>query len=284
MAKFIYSAFADEADKMLSGQIRALKENGISLMEIRGVDGKSVADLTDGDVKNVRDTLSGEGIGLSALGSPYGKYPIDQPFEKHLDAFRRGLDIARALGADRVRMFSFYLPEGDKPENWRNKVIDQLNVMLDLADEAGVKLCHENERGIYGESGLCCLDLMQTLGDRMGCVFDPANFICGGFWPWEAFEKLEKYITYMHIKDAVMANRAIVPTGKGDGRVKDILAALNRRSGDMILTVEPHLTVFDGLKGLQKESLTHEFVYPSARAAFDAAVGALKETVRDISC
>ena len=282
MARFVYSAFADEADKMLSGQLKALKENGIGLIELRGVDGKSVADLTDEDVKRVRSMLDGEGVALSALGSPYGKYPIDQPFEAHLSAFRRGLDIARALGTDRVRMFSFYLPEGSEPAAWRGKVIDQLSVMLDCAAEAGVTLCHENERGIYGESGACCLDLMKTLGDRMGCVFDPANFICGGFSPYEAFGELKPYITYLHIKDAVMSTRAIVPTGKGDGRVADILRAMKEKDGDVILTVEPHLTVFDGLKDLQKEKLTHEYVYPDARTAFDAAVNALKAVVETL--
>ena len=34
--------------------------------------------------------------------------------------------------------------------------------------------------------------------------------------------------------------------------------------------------MFEGLNALQSEALTHRFQYPSSRAAFKAAVGALK--------
>ena len=46
MAKFILSAFADEASPMLDEQIKALQEEEISLIELRGVDGKNVSGLT----------------------------------------------------------------------------------------------------------------------------------------------------------------------------------------------------------------------------------------------
>ena len=39
MARFILSAFADEASPSLDEQLQALKEEGISLIELRGVDG-----------------------------------------------------------------------------------------------------------------------------------------------------------------------------------------------------------------------------------------------------
>ena len=40
-------AFADEAASDRAGQIQALRENRISLLEIRGVDGVNIADLTE---------------------------------------------------------------------------------------------------------------------------------------------------------------------------------------------------------------------------------------------
>ena len=56
-----------------------------------------------------------------------------------------------------------------------------------------------------------------------------------------------------------------------------LLRALDGRGGEFMLTLEPHLTVFDGLAGLQDEKLRHAYHYPTAEAAFDAAVAALKE-------
>ena len=284
MAQYQLSAFADEASRMLSEQLEAMKNNGIALIEMRGVDGKSVADLTDDEAKEAKRKLDDAGAALSSLGSPYGKYPIEQPFEAHLDAFKRGLEITKILGANRIRMFSFFMPrEGDsKPADWRGKVIDQLGQMLDLADDAGIRLCHENEKGIYGDIDDRCVDLMEVYGDRMGCIFDPANFIQCGVKPIEAFPKLEKYITYMHIKDALLENGAVVPAGMGDGNVKDILDRLAARADNMTLTLEPHLTVFDGLKALQDEKLNHKFSYPDRLSAFNAAVSALKVILNDL--
>ncbi|MBQ0101198.1 MAG: hypothetical protein KBT31_00180 [Firmicutes bacterium] len=39
-------AFADEADNSIDGQIRAMKENGVGLLEIRGVDGANISAIS----------------------------------------------------------------------------------------------------------------------------------------------------------------------------------------------------------------------------------------------
>ncbi len=40
--RFRFAAFADEAANDLNGQIAAMQENGIELLEIRGVDGQNI--------------------------------------------------------------------------------------------------------------------------------------------------------------------------------------------------------------------------------------------------
>ena len=45
---------------------------------------------------------------------------------------------------------------------------------------------------------------------------------------------------------------------------------------DKVMTLEPHLTVFKGLSDLQGEALLHKYTYPDDRAAFAAAVEAIK--------
>ena len=52
------AAFADEASASLEGQIAAMQENDIAMLEIRGVDGKNIADLTLEEAKEER--LDGE--------------------------------------------------------------------------------------------------------------------------------------------------------------------------------------------------------------------------------
>ena len=65
--------------------------------------------------------------------------------------------------------------------------------------------------------------------------------------------------------------------GKGDGHVPEILRRY-RAQGGRVLTVEPHLAVFSGLDKLEsgEKSVVDAYAYPSQRAAFDAAVAALK--------
>lgn len=278
MAKFILSAFADEAGAALSEQLDALREERISLIELRNTDGKSCADLTLTEADEIKKRLDDAGVCLSSLGSPYGKAPVDEPFEGHLELFKRGLEICHKLGGKQIRMFSFYLPKDCDPMRWKDEVFRRLDKMLTLAESAGIRLMHENEKGIYGDVTSRCVELAETFSGRMGFIFDPANFIQCGTDTLEAWEKLHAHINYMHIKDALKADGAVVAAGHGDGHVAEILSRLNQeRNDEVILTVEPHLAVFDGLQNLQAETLVHHESYPSRRAAFHAACEALRE-------
>ena len=280
MAHFILSAFADEASPMLDEQIKALQEEGVSLIELRGVDGKNVSTLTLEEAAAVKKKLDAAGIRLSALGSPYGKASLGIAFDEHLALFKHGLELCKVLDTQRIRMFSFHPAEGVSPEDSREEVLRRLEIMVQLAKEAGVTLVHENEKGIYGDIAERNVDLLNVFGDSLGFAFDPANFIQCGVNTLEAYEQLHDRITYMHIKDAIMADGAVVCAGHGDGNVAEILRRLNaERAGEIILTVEPHLTVFKGLNDLQDEELKHHESYPDSRTAFHAAVTAIKDII-----
>ena len=62
-------AFADEASPLILGQIDAMKRNGISLLEIRGVDGINVSDLTPLQAMDLKKKLDASGISVSAGAS-----------------------------------------------------------------------------------------------------------------------------------------------------------------------------------------------------------------------
>ncbi len=80
----------------------------------------------------------------------------------------------------------------------------------------------------------------------------------------------------MHIKDALKAG-SVVPAGKGDGNLPVILKEFYELGGRN-LTIEPHLSIFKGLEGLEREgeqSNIGVFKYSSKEIAFDAAADAL---------
>ncbi|MBQ3078572.1 MAG: TIM barrel protein [Clostridia bacterium] len=282
MAKYVLSAFADEADNKLIGQIEALTKAGIAGVELRGVDGKNVKDLTLDEAKAVYEKLSEAGISVASMGSPFGKIMITDGFDEHLEQFKHALEICKVLHCDRMRMFSFFYPKGEDPAQYRGEVIDRLEKMLVLAEENGITLCHENEKGIYGDTAERCLDLINHFGGRLKCIFDPANFIQCGEKPIENYKLLKEHIFYMHIKDAMLDTGAVVPSGCGDGSIREILDDLSARADGLVLSIEPHLTVFSGLDKLQDEEVKHQYTYPDNPTAFQAAADALTGILGDL--
>ncbi len=283
MAEFILSAFADEASQNLDEQIKVLNEENINKIELRGVDGTGCADIDERKAKEIFEKLSSAGISLSALGSPYGKIGIDEPFEPHFEKFKRSLEICHILECDRIRMFSFYIPQDEDASKYRNKVMMQLEEMVYAAQKEGIYLCHENEKGIYGDTALRCSDIRTYFNDRMGVIFDPANYIQVGTDPLEAYELQKNDITYFHMKDALKFDGSVVRTGHGDGSIPTILKRFNDSTdGQVVLTIEPHLHIFGGLDNLQQEQLENRESYPDSFTAFHAACKAVKECINNI--
>ena len=272
-------AFADEASGQLDGQIAAMQRNGLKGLEIRGVDGQNISDISGEKAREVRRRLEDAGLCVWSMGSPIGKIDIENgDFAAHLDKLRHTLVLADALDAKNLRMFSFYVPSG-KESDWRGKVFDQVGEMLHVAEGSGVAMCHENEKGIYGDNAARCAELLSAFPGMVG-VFDPANFVQCGQDTVEAWKLLRDRIKYLHIKDA-LADGRVVPAGKGEGFVRAILDDYRARGGRDV-TIEPHLSVFAGLKDLEREgeeTKIDAFTYESSDAAFDAACNALKALV-----
>ena len=286
MAEFLLSAFADEGGKTIEAQIKALKDNKLTHIEPRGIDGVNISDYTPEMAKKLRKILDDNGIGVSAIGSPFGKINITDDFEPHFEKFKRNVEIACILGTHNIRMFSFYI-EGDTHTQHRDEVMARLERFCDYSLESGIWCCHENEKGIYGDNAERCLDILSTLKGKIKGVFDPANFIQCEVEILPAYEMLKDYIEYMHIKDARMSDGFVVPCGCGDGCIPQLLERFNKKDGKRFLTLEPHLKVFDGLKDLEQEGgtadvLKDNYNYASNEEAFAVASQALHSILANI--
>ena len=262
-------AFADEADERLEGQIEALKRNGISLIELRGIDGVNVSKLTLAEAEKYAQRLADAGIAVWSIGSPIGKVDISVDLEGYLSEVRHVCRLARIFDTERIRMFSFYGALGCEDE-----VIRRLRRMVEVAREEGVRLLHENEKRIFGDTLERVLRLREKVPE-LGLIYDPANFIEVGESAEETLEALLPQIDYFHIKDAIAESGEIVPAGFGDGRISELILGIGE-DGDKVLTVEPHLTEFVGFDQLDSCALKNKFAFANADEAFDAAVTALK--------
>ena len=284
MAKILLSAFADEYSKEPEAHIAVLLENGVKFIEPRFVGDKNIADLTEDEAKAYKSQLDAAGISTSSVGSPLGKIKLDDDFDMHMERARRVFNIAGILETKNVRMFSFYPAEGKNIVDSRNEVIEKVGKMLDVADEFGLTLCHENEAKIYGETPERCLDLLKTFDGRLKCVFDMGNFVLDKCQPYPyAYDLLRDYIEYFHIKDSLYA-RAIVPAGKGEASVADILKAYKSYTKkDFYISLEPHLETFSGLHTLvQAKRFENPYKFNSPEEAFLAGLESLKELLATI--
>lgn len=273
------SAFADEYADSFAEQLQALKGFGIENIEIRFIDGRNIATLEGSEIAKARRMLSDVGIHASAIGSPLGKIRLDDDIDGHLETARRVFEAANVLETGFVRMFSFYAPEGKEISTMKGEVLELLERLIVLARNYGVTLCHENEAKIYGDTPIRCKELLDHFGGELKCVFDMGNFVLEGVEPYSAYELLKEYIAYFHIKDALYAG-AIVPPGKGEAKIKEILLAHRRYAAeDFFVSIEPHLQTFSGINALVGRSFENPYQYKDKESAFSDAVTKFKELI-----
>ena len=282
MEHIILSGFSDEIAPELDLQLAAIREWGLSHIELRAAAGVNVSDFSPEKGKEVKNKLAGAGVSVSSIGSPIGKIGIEEDFAPHLEKLKRTLEIQKELGAPYLRMFSFYIPQGRAPEDFREEVLDRVGRMAEEAAAWDSVLLHENEKGIYGDSAPRCKELLEAFyGPHFKAVFDFANFVQVGQQTLPAYELLKPYVEYVHVKDAQWGTGAVVPAGQGDGHVKEILTDLTGGGWKGFLSLEPHLTDFAGLAALEQDPQKRGSAL-DGKSAWKLALDSLKEILAGI--
>jgi sugar phosphate isomerase/epimerase len=282
MEHIILSGFSDEIAPELDLQLAAIREWGLSHIELRAADGVNVSDFSTEKGKEVKNKLAGAGVSVSSIGSPIGKIGVEEDFAPHLEKLKRTLEIQKELGAPYLRMFSFYIPQGRAPEDFREEVLDRMGRMVEEAAAWDSVLLHENEKGIYGDSAPRCKELLEAFyGPHFKAVFDFANFVQVGQQTLPAYELLKPYVEYVHVKDAQWGTGAVVPAGQGDGHVKEILTDLIGGGWKGFLSLEPHLTDFAGLAALEQDPQKRGSAL-DGKSAWKLALDSLKEILAGI--
>lgn len=273
---FTLAAFADESSPEIEGQISALKRNGIRHIELRGIGEKNCADLTEADAKELKKLLDENDIAVKTIGSPIGKISINDDIEKEIERFLRLREVSYILGADRMRIFSFYREDSLSESEAQKIALENLSRLADVSEN--ILLCNENEKDVYGDNPEFCREICANI-PKIKAIFDPSNFVQCGFDTLNAWEILKPYTAYLHLKDSDAAG-VVVPCGKGLGNVPFILNDYIDAGGDFA-TLEPHLYEFASRKNLEKNaSLYSASAYPSPEIAFDAGVAAVKEILK----
>ena len=264
------TGFADEISPELEEQLETLAQESMGYMELRSVWNTNVLDLSDDELDRIKSATAQRGIGISSIGSPIGKVPVTDPFGPHLERFRRALYAADVMESPFVRVFSFFVPEGQEPGHYREEVIDRMGIMAGEAEDSGVTLLHENEKEIYGDVPSRCLDILAGVGSpALRAAWDAANFVQCGVRPYtEGYASLRPYVEYVHVKDALSGSNSVVPAGEGDGQLPETLSALRASGFDGFFSLEPHLASAGTYSGF------------SGPALFRKAAGVFKDLLR----
>ena len=244
MAKL--SAFADEVTESFRGQVEYLAKEKVGYIEPRFIDKKNMMDLNQSELREARKLIQDHGLQVSAIGSPIGKVKLDEPFEPHLDKFKHAVELAVFFETPFIRMFSYYAPEGENIDEYRDQVMERMAAKVEALSGTDVVMVHENEAHIYGHTAENCVDLVEAVGSpKLRLAYDPANFVWGEkitnnvevCWP-----VMKPYVVHIHIKDWKLGSKDVgsVP-GEGDGQIKELLAELAAMNYDGCLTMEPHL-------------------------------------------
>lgn len=241
---FVPTGFADEVADDLETQLDVLESLDISHVDLRSVWGTNVLDLAPDELRTVERELEDRNITISAIASPIGKIEITDSFAPHMERFETALERAARFDAEYIRVFSYWIPDGDSPNDHRAEVMRRMQCKADRAEDASVTLVHENEKDIYGDTPERVRDIVTTVDSpRLRTVFDPANYVEIGVeaYPHGLLQTVE-FVEYVHIKDAIYGERGnIRVAGEGDGHVPEILAALAARGFSGFASLEPHL-------------------------------------------
>jgi len=281
---FILSAFADEIDPDPQQQIDVLKASDVRHIEFRSILGTNVLALSDLQIQEFKSLLDQHGFRLSAIGSPIGKIRVDEPFEPHLEKFKRAIALCKVFGTPNIRVFSYYPPEGQDWDQaatqYRGEVLNRTLKKCALAKAHGVRLVHENEHRIYGDSPARMVDLLSVVaqqfdGSVFGAVYDAANYVYCGYDPWLGWEKTRNKTVHLHIKDWKKGEKHGSIPGEGEGQIPRSIADAVQRGYDGFATMEPHL-----LGGGPTGGQTGPDLFPKAIAAFKRIVEAAGGTYR----
>ncbi len=241
-----YSGIGDEAGASLGDQLDALAELGWNSIELRTVDGQSLARLDDRAFIRVADALRRRGMAVACVASQIGGWsrPITGDFSHDLDELAILLHRCSALGSPYIRIMSYPNAGLDEPE-WGRRAVRRVGELARRAERAGVILLHENCVGWARARADRMLLLLDAAGSALRLLFDTGNGIAHGYDAYELLSQIVGHVEHVHVKDAEICAGKVVYTlpGRGAARVAESLRLIASSGYAGSWSIEPHLSL-----------------------------------------
>ncbi|HZG75140.1 MAG TPA: sugar phosphate isomerase/epimerase family protein [Paenibacillus sp.] len=223
----------DEISPVLTEALDWIRAEGLRYAEIRMVDGKNVAALTDDEVDRVRREAEARGLSISGVASPLFKCALDplrevetgdrfgqaeESVEAHFGKLARVLDIAERLGTRFIRIFSFWRER--MPELYADEIAAHLSRAAAMAEARGLVLLLENERSCNGGYAAEVAAYVKAVDSpSLRALWDPGNEAQSPTWSFPRdYETVRDALAHVHIKDSYIdasGKPHCVPVGQG---------------------------------------------------------------------
>ncbi|MBI3666331.1 MAG: sugar phosphate isomerase/epimerase [Acidobacteria bacterium] len=262
MGRFPLALITDEFCQDFERAAAIAVELGFAGLEVRTAWDKNIADMSDDETARLRRAADQAGLRILSIASPVFKctHPeggaIDHRFEQ--DAFHsahafadqarileRSLEVAAALGAGLVRVFSFW--RSVEPQRLFGRIVESLARAVDRAAGYGLRIGLENEHACNIATAEEAAPLLRALNEPgLGLVWDPGNAYMAGESPFPHGYSLlsASRIIHVHAKDGLRdpAGDRVTwgPLGEGDIDWRGQIQALARDGYRGAISLETH--------------------------------------------
>jgi sugar phosphate isomerase/epimerase len=259
----ITDGISDGVNRDLEHALQVMADAELSYAELQFVWDKEIGDQTPAEIQKIKELIGRYKTQVSCITrhnftglSVMTTTPGDEAYQKHLEGFKRCLQIAKELDTKLVRTMSYrkemILFGYNGADKWVtsqgawDKLLKLMEIPVRLAEDAGITLVVETGNNAIITSGFLGRKLIDDLGTKhLKMMWDPANTLYCTDVPYpDAYEQIKDCLGHVHIKDCkVDIARATVrfcPLGEGHMApyLADIAAALKRDKYQGIVSLE----------------------------------------------
>lgn len=237
------AVITDEVSQSLWEAADFARENGMTGLELRSINGRGPFEWTQAEINAVDEVQRTYGLEICCLALPFYKCGVadEAAVQSHRRGLKRALELAKRWRTPVVRGFAFWKGSG----SWE-QALERYAAVVPLLQDAGITLALETEPAVMTtNAGLLGRFLEELNVPEVMALWDPGNlpFDPEGERPYpEGYERLKGRVAHVHLKDAIGqgADARAVCLGTGVVDFPGQLAALQKDGYRGYLSLETH--------------------------------------------
>jgi sugar phosphate isomerase/epimerase len=232
------SVITDEVAASEAGAFTFCRQYGVQRIELRNVPGskRGYWDLPPAEMRAFAGRCRAEGVSISFIDSGLlaaplpGTAPVKTPgpaeaarYERRMEDLDRVLELAHAVGADKIRCFSFRRVA--EPRALFDRIAEQILPMVERAGRAGVQLVLENESSCNVATTAELVEFAGRIQSKwFGLNWDPGN----AAHQETAYPDAYRLLPIARLANVQVKGKGILPGGPDPVDWRAILAALRK--------------------------------------------------------